>query len=53
MNTSLINLFDHMMWADAEVWKKVLASNSVEGDEKITKLLYHLHQVQYAFFFVE
>lgn len=52
MNSSLKILFDHMMWADAEVWKKVLASNSAEGDEKITKLLYHLHQVQYAFYFL-
>lgn len=50
MNTTVKNLFNHMMWADVEVWKKVLASNSAEGDEKITKLLYHLHQVQYAFY---
>ena len=52
MNTSLKNLFDHMMWADAEAWKKVLASNTAKDDEKITKLLYHLHQVQYAFYFL-
>ena len=53
MNTSsLKHLFDHMKWADAEVWKKVLAFESAETDDKIKKLLYHLHQVQYAFYFL-
>lgn len=46
------NLLKHMMWADAEVWKKVLNFPAMENDEKIKKLLYHLHQVQYAFFFL-
>ena len=39
-----------MKWADAEVWKKVLSFDASENDERIKKLLYHLHQVQYAFF---
>ena len=39
-----------MTWADAEVWEKVLSFPAAENDEKIKKLLYHLHQVQYAFF---
>ena len=43
-------LLNHMMWADAEVWKKVLLFESAENDDKIKKLLYHLHQVQYAFY---
>jgi len=42
----------HMQWADAEVWKKVLNFPSAENDEKINKVLYHLHQVQYAFYFL-
>ncbi len=46
------NLLNHMMWADAEVWKKVLSFSSAENDERIKKLLYHLHQVQYAFYFL-
>ena len=50
--SSLKHLFDHMKWADAEVWKKVLEFESAENDEKIKKLLYHLHQVQYAFYFL-
>ncbi len=46
------NLLNHMMWADAEVWKKVINFPSAEEDERIKKLLYHLHQVQYAFYFL-
>ena len=46
------NLLNHMMWADAEVWKKILSFDSVQNDERIKKLLYHLHQVQYAFYFL-
>ena len=49
-NTSL--LLQHMKWADVEVWKKVLCFPAVENDERIKKLLYHLHQVQYAFHFL-
>ncbi len=45
-------LLQHLKWADAEVWKKVLALNAPEKDERMTKLLYHLHQVQYAFYFL-
>ena len=45
-------LLKHMQWADAEVWKKVLSFPSAENDERIKKLLYHLHQVQYAFYFL-
>jgi len=45
-------LLQHMQWADAEVWKKVLVFEVAENDKKIKKLLYHLHQVQYAFYFL-
>ena len=46
------NLLNHMKWADAEVWKKVLPLAPAHNDERIKKLLYHLHQVQYAFYFL-
>lgn len=49
---SIENLLNHMKWADAEVWKKVLGFSLAENDQKIKKLLYHLHQVQYAFYFL-
>ncbi len=51
-STEIKNLFDHMMWADTEVWKKVLLYEASSNDAKIKKLLYHLHQVQYAFYFL-
>ena len=41
-----------MQWADAEIWKKVLSFETAQIDERIKKLLYHLHQVQYAFYFL-
>lgn len=43
-------LLNHMMWADAEIWRKIISFPTAENDDKIKKLLYHLHQVQYAFF---
>jgi len=46
------NLLNHMKWADAEVWKNVLTFEAAQNDERIKKLLYHLHQVQYAFYFL-
>jgi uncharacterized damage-inducible protein DinB len=49
-NTTL--LLQHMQWADAEVWKKVLSFEAAQNDERIKKLLYHLHQVQYAFYYL-
>lgn len=43
------NLFDHMLWADAEVWKVVEQSPNVENDKKVKFLLYHIHLVQFLF----
>lgn len=49
-NLALIqDLFAHMQWADATVWKAVLASSAATEDEKLQKLLHHLHVVQWAF----
>lgn len=49
-NTTL--LLQHMQWADNEVWKKVLSFEAAQNDERIKNLFYHLHQVQYAFYFL-
>jgi hypothetical protein len=38
-----------MEWADAEVWKAVLASENGQTDEKLREYFYHLHVVQRAF----
>ena len=43
------NLFKHMQWADAEVWKVVEQSPNIENDKKIKLLLYHIHLVQFLF----
>ncbi len=50
MNVQTIQeLFDHMQWADAVVWKAVLASSTATEDAKLHEILYHLHIVQRAF----
>lgn len=43
------DLFRHMEWADAEVWKAVLACEAARGDDTLRGLLLHLHVVQRAF----
>ena len=45
-------LFSHMEWADAIVWKSVLEHSPVCSDAKIRGLLYHIHNVQRAFFYL-
>jgi uncharacterized damage-inducible protein DinB len=45
----LIELYQHMEWADAAVWTSVLASERAQTDAKLREALYHLHVVQRAF----
>lgn len=50
MNLSDLNdLFRHMEWADASVWRSVLASDPARADTKLRELFYHVHMVQRAF----
>jgi len=50
MNISDLNdLFRHMEWADASVWRAVLASDAARADTKLRELFYHVHMVQRAF----
>jgi hypothetical protein len=42
-------LFDHMEWADATVWRAVLATPSAAEDEVLHARLYHIHATQTAF----
>jgi uncharacterized damage-inducible protein DinB len=49
MAVDLIELAKHAEWADAVVWKAVLASEGACRDERIRILLYHVHLVQRAF----
>src|SRR5262249_15513529 len=44
----LKDLYRHMEWADALVWRALLRSESARADEKIREYFYHLHLVQHA-----
>ena len=45
----LLDLFDHMEWADARVWEAALKTPEADGDEALRWLILHLHTVQHAF----
>jgi uncharacterized damage-inducible protein DinB len=45
----LTDLYHHMEWADASVWRAVLASPDAVQDQKLRELFHHLHLVQRAF----
>ncbi len=47
--TIITDLYDHMEWADAIVWRGVMTAPSAEGDQKLTELFHHLHLVQHAY----
>lgn len=46
---SLRDLFRHMEWADATVWRAVLASPPATADGVVKARLHHIHMVQRAF----
>lgn len=46
---ALGELYRHMEWADALIWKAVLQSEAARGDEKIVAKLRHLHRTQQLF----
>jgi len=43
------DLYRHMEWADANVWRTVLASDTARADEELRRRLHHVHVVQRAF----
>ncbi len=45
----LRDLYQHMEWADAAVWRAVLTSPEACADQKLKEYFYHLHLVQRAF----
>ncbi|MDX1430612.1 MAG: hypothetical protein R3282_10000, partial [Rhodothermales bacterium] len=45
----LVELYSHMEWADATVWKVVESSEATLTDENLRKRLFHLHFTQLAF----
>jgi uncharacterized damage-inducible protein DinB len=46
---NLKELYAHMQWADASVWRAVLISDAARSDTKLRELFHHLHLVQHAF----
>lgn len=48
----LRDLFQHMEWADAAVWRAVLAHDAARTDARVRDLLRHLHTVQTIFLLV-
>ncbi len=51
MNT-LTDLYAHMHWADAAMWRTLLDSSEAKENERLHSLSYHLHLVQHAFMHV-
>jgi len=45
----LKELYRHMEWADAMVWRAVFISETAMTDQKARELFHHLHLVQHAF----
>ena len=49
---ALGDLARHMEWADATVWRSVLAHDAARTDQRLRDLLVHLHLVQRLFLMV-
>lgn len=49
ISTELRQLLEHMAWADASVWRAVLALPVESVDDRTRELLFHVHLVQSAF----
>jgi len=47
--SDLEDLYHHMEWADALVWRSVFESEEACADQKVREYFYHLHLVQRAF----
>ena len=49
MLTLLRELYDHMKWADASVWRAALAHPPAASDTALREKFMHIHMVQRAF----
>jgi uncharacterized damage-inducible protein DinB len=45
----LLDLLEHMQWADATVWTAVTACSAANSDGRMKDVLHHLHSVQWAY----
>jgi uncharacterized damage-inducible protein DinB len=48
--SNIIQLVQHMSWADSKLWQSVLKTDTAEFDKKIKELLYHIHIVQHVYY---
>jgi len=49
---SIRELFQHMQWADSEIWRAVFATSNAATDTVLRDRLQHIHLVQQAFFHI-
>ena len=50
MNRNLISdLFEHMHWADMQIWESLRKTEAARGDKNALQLLFHIHLVQHIF----
>lgn len=49
LTATIADLLAHMQWADALIWKTVLASPAAAADAGLRDRLYHVHVTQHAF----
>ena len=52
MLQAIRDLYRHMQWADASVWRAVLATPAAAEDAALREKLHHIHTVQRGFFTV-
>jgi uncharacterized damage-inducible protein DinB len=51
-HASILDLFEHMHWADAAIWRAVTGSSAASKDTVTQARLHHIHLTQQAFFHV-
>ena len=45
-------LHEHMEWADATVWRAIVATPEAENDKTVRDRMLHIHSVQHAYMFL-
>ncbi len=45
-------LYEHMEWADAALWRAIVATPGAENDKGVRDRMLHMHGVQHAYVFI-
>jgi len=48
-NSVIKDLFEHMQWADTQIWNAIETGSVIYENEELKKSLYHIHLVQFVF----